>query len=30
MNAQPLTNNDYKIPFFRGMREEELAAISNT
>jgi xanthine dehydrogenase YagS FAD-binding subunit len=26
-NAQPLAKNDYKIPLFRGMIEEELAAI---
>ena len=26
-NAQPLAKNDYKIPLFRGMIEEELAAL---
>ena len=26
MNAGPLAQNDYKIPLFRGMIEEELLA----
>jgi len=26
MNARPLAQNDYKIPLFRGMIEEELLA----
>jgi xanthine dehydrogenase YagS FAD-binding subunit len=29
-NAQPLEQNDYKIPLFRGMIEEELSAIRKT
>jgi hypothetical protein len=29
-NAQPLSQNDYKIPLFRGMIEEELTAMSKT
>jgi xanthine dehydrogenase YagS FAD-binding subunit len=27
-NARPLAQNDYKVPLFRGMIEEELSAIS--
>lgn len=29
-NAQPLSQNEYKIPLFRGMIEEELTAMSKT
>jgi xanthine dehydrogenase YagS FAD-binding subunit len=29
-SAQPLKDNDYKIPLFRGVIEEELAAIGNS